>query len=228
MKRICNLLENWNDKGLLNFIDYSNKLYNMLSQENNYDTKISFPEYKYAYVMVKPDGSKYVMKIVDLIEKNLELEDIYFIRVGDWKSISEKIYDAKNEWTPHFYTTFSIYADSVNELFGNTALIILIKFKTDLYEEYLEKIYNIKKEIRMYRNKSFALVTDASKNYNENGKLPSTTLKIFNEDGSEKDPYYISSVGFHDFHALNIIHSPDPKISSIIREMKILVESRSF
>ena len=185
--------------------------------------------YKYLYAMIKPDGAKYIEDAIYLIDKNVESDQIYFFLINNWKEVATEIYDAKREWTPNYFATFTGYANTLIELFGNYALVILLKVKENNYKESLWNLAKVKKQIRGFRDGSFAFVTNAVYlDEFRTKKLPTTTLKIVFEDGSEKEPFYIDNVGFHDCQAFNIIHTPDAKESSVLRELSILKEFNVF
>ena len=186
-------------------------------------------DYKYAFAMIKPDGAKYLTDAITLIDKNVESEQIYFFLIDNWKEVTTALNDAKFELIPNYDATFAAYANALIELFGNYALVILLQVKKENYQESLQNLAKAKQQINGFRDGSFALVTNADCLEEFRTKiLPTTTLKIVSEYGSEKKPLCIDAVGFHDIHPLDIIHIPDAKESKIMYELSILKEHNVF
>lgn len=183
----------------------------------------------YSYIMIKPDGAKYIFATIYELKKRNLYDKISFFKLNNWKSLAEELYEAKNEWTKYYYTTFLAYSFTINELFGNTALVILIENSSLKYEDFLQGILEVKNKIRESRDGKFALVTNAKKIpttlFRE---LPNTIISLTYENNDKKKIYSMPNIGFHDFHALNILHSPDKNKDKVCRELNILKRYNVF
>ena len=118
---------------------------------------------KLDYFMLKPESQRYFSEILDYIQKqNIEIKQFY--KVHDWKSLSKQLYSKEFENNEEFRTGFESLSYITDSLYGNNAIILIIKPKVDMEEnEFAEKVVKIKKEIRNIYKKSdsFFLIGNA-------------------------------------------------------------------
>lgn len=101
---------------------------------------------KYDYLMLKPESQKKFPEIYDKIQRS-KLGSIKLYGVIDWTNLSKKLYENQLKTNSEFETSFESLAYMVNYLFGNEAIVVLIK---NIYcnENFEKDILKFKKEIR--------------------------------------------------------------------------------
>lgn len=136
---------------------------------------------KLDYFMLKPESQRYFSEILDYIQKqNIEIKQFY--KVHDWKNLSKQLYSREFENNEEFRTGFESLSYITDSLYGNNAIIIVIKPSTDMDEkQFAEKVLHIKKEIRNIYKKSdrFFLIGNAlNMPINAESKKINGTIKI--------------------------------------------------
>ena len=142
---------------------------------------------KLDYFMLKPESQRYFSEILEYIQKqNIEIKQFY--KVNDWKNLSKQLYSKEFENNEEFRTGFESLSYITDSLYGNNAIILLIKPKQDMDEEqFKEKVVKIKKEIRNIYKKSdrFFLISNAlNMPINADSKKINGTIKI--QDASRR------------------------------------------
>lgn len=101
---------------------------------------------EYDYLMLKPESQKKFPDIYDEIRRK-KLGSIKLYGVTDWINLSKELYKDQLKKNNEFKTSFMSLAYMINYLFGNEAIIVLIK---NIYsnENFEKDILNFKKEIR--------------------------------------------------------------------------------
>lgn len=101
---------------------------------------------EYDYLMLKPESQKKFPDIYDEIRRK-KLGSIKLYGVTDWINLSMELYKDQLKKNNEFKTSFMSLAYMINYLFGNEAIIVLIK---NIYsnENFEKDILNFKKEIR--------------------------------------------------------------------------------
>lgn len=101
---------------------------------------------KYDYLMLKPESQKKFPEIYDKIQRS-ELGSIKLYGVIDWTNLSKELYENQLKTNSEFETSFESLAYMINYLFGNEAIVVLIK---NIYgnENFEKDILKFKKEIR--------------------------------------------------------------------------------
>ena len=101
---------------------------------------------EYDYLMLKPESQKKFPDIYDEIRRK-KLGSIKLYGVTDWINLSRELYKDQLKTNNEFKTSFMSLAYMINYLFGNEAIIVLIK---NIYsnENFEKDILNFKKEIR--------------------------------------------------------------------------------
>ena len=101
---------------------------------------------KYDYLMLKPESQKKFPEIYDKIQR-IKLGSIKLYGVIDWTNLSKELYENQLKTNSEFETSFASLAYMINYLFGNEAIVVLIK---NIYgnENFEKDILKFKKEIR--------------------------------------------------------------------------------
>ena len=136
---------------------------------------------KLDYFMLKPESQRYFSEILDYIQKqNIEIKQFY--KVNDWKSLSKLLYSKEFENNEEFRTGFESLSYITDSLYGNNAIILIIKPNVDMNEkEFAEKVVKIKKDIRNIYKKSdrFFLIGNAlNMPISDKAKKINGTIKI--------------------------------------------------
>ena len=101
-----------------------------------------------------------------------------------------------------FGNPFDSYLYGLTEIFGNKGLLILLGESRISQEELVEKVYNLKMEIRKkYTNNNVAIAT----NYVTDDIKDRNYLKYILENGEQKKPRILNELGNHRINDLNII-----------------------
>ncbi len=177
------------------------------------------------YFMLKPESQRYFSEILDYIQKqNIEIKQFY--KVHDWKNLSKLLYSREFENNEEFRTGFESLSYITDSLYGNNAIILIIKPSVDMEEkEFAEKVVKIKKEIRDIYKKSdrFFLIGNAlNMPINDNDKKINGTIKIQDASGSLQEVPKGNEKGMYQFHSFNYVHCPDE--AQVQREFQILNE----
>lgn len=101
---------------------------------------------KYDFLMLKPESQKRFPEIYDEIQKS-KLGSIKLYGVNDWTNLSKELYTNQLKTNSEFETSFESLAYIINYLFGNKAIVVLIK---NIYnnENFEKDILKFKKKIR--------------------------------------------------------------------------------
>ena len=178
----------------------------------------------YDYLMFKPESQKNFSKIFNLmLEEKFELCGFY--HVNDWKSLSEKLYRSQLE-NQHFKVSFESLAYIINELFGNDAVICLIKENKEIEEQrFYEKVLAFKKRIRerFCKADQIYLVANIDKMpINRNGISNNGKLMLQSGNGTIKPITRCQEDGLFKFHSLSYIHCPDSDKEVVLNELHLL------
>ncbi len=179
----------------------------------------------YDFMMLKPESQKDFDKIFRMVEKSgFELVNLY--RVKDWRSTSEKLYEDQFNENISFKLTFQSLAYTINCLFGNKGVVLLIRNKGNISDEiFVQKMVAFKHLVRdmFCRTNEIFLVSNISQMPLERyGISNNGTLKIQDKTGRIKEISRCREEGLYKFHSLSYIHTPDADIKRVGVELKIL------
>lgn len=179
----------------------------------------------YDYMMLKPESQKDFDKILNLTEKS-SFDVVDFYRVNDWKTVSEALYNDQFNENINFKLTFQSLAYTINSLFGNKGIILLIRNGEDISNEvFAQKVVAFKHIVRdmFCKAKEIFLVSNISQMpLDRYGIANNGTLKIEDKDGKIKEISRCREEGLYKFHSLSYIHTPDADIRRVCVELKIL------
>lgn len=171
----------------------------------------------YSYFIIKPDGIRFLDDICEMIQT--KYQSVRYYAIDDYEEVIKKLYykhfETKGE---KFAKSFQAYLWGLREFFGNYAVMALVADNRRGYEELVQDIFETKLEVRdKYVNNNIGIVT----NYGEGQK---NYIKIVDEDGSEKTPRIMNTLGTHRISDINTIHCPDPDKKVTLEELKILLD----
>lgn len=179
----------------------------------------------YDYFMLKPESQRYFSEIINYIKKQ-QIEIKHFYKVEDWKNLSKKLYSEEFKKSDDFETGFESLAYITDCLYGNNAIIAVIKSKeNDDYEQFTKKVLQIKKEIRNIYKKSdsfFFIGNPINMPINATDKKINGTLKLQDQNGNIQEVPKGQEEGMYQFHSFNYIHCPNADKTEINREFEIL------
>lgn len=180
---------------------------------------------KQSYIMIKPDGQRYLTEIDDIIKDN-DFRIVSMYRVKDWETISSKIYeDCLNANDELFRLDYLAHVWLDKYLFGNSAIVMILEKDGLEGIRLLEEIMCLKKTIRKTFNATktgvFMVVMDVSK-IGLPGISPRGTLAIKSDDIIlPVDDYMMQEGNFRAFF-FQYVHCPDANIYEAKNEMQIL------
>lgn len=169
----------------------------------------------YSYLLLKPDGIRFLNDICQGIEQ--QYESVRYYAINDFRELIRKLYHKHyEEKGEKFSKLFDSFLYGINEVFGNESVLILVGNSKRSYEELVQSVFDNKIEIRnKYTNNKVGLVTD----YGNERRY----LKILSESGDETRQRIMDSIGSYRINNMNIIHCPDPTIATTLDELQILL-----
>ena len=180
---------------------------------------------KYDYFMLKPESQRYFSEIINYIkQQNIQIHQFY--KVNDWKNLSKKLYSEEFKKSDDFETGFESLAYITDCLYGNNAVIALIKpGENENYEQFTEKVLQIKKDIRNLYKKSdsfFFIGNPINMPIQAADKKVNGKIKLQDQNGNLQEVPKGHEDGMYQFHSFNYIHCPNPNVGEIEREFEIL------
>ena len=178
--------------------------------------KLTEMETKYDYIIVKPNGAKYLKICLDILRwRGFKIIGIYGIK--DFEKVNMKLHPLESEQEKIIPIT-KMFLD----YFGNYGVVIIIGKKNITYEKFAEMVNNFKWFIRgMTATPYVTCILDQSVILN---KEPNQEISIVDSEGEKISMYEMNNKGSFIVTMPNFIHTPDPSVESIIKELKILKE----
>lgn len=179
----------------------------------------------YDFMMLKPESQKDFDTILRMVEKSgFELVNLY--RVKDWKSTSEALYDDQFNKNINFRLTFQALAYTINSLFDNKGIILLIRnegeISDDVFSQRIVAFKQLVRDVFCKTNEIFLVSNVAQMPVQRYGIPNNGTLKIQDRTGKIKEISRCHEEGLYKFHSLSYIHTPDADIKRVEVELKIL------
>lgn len=179
----------------------------------------------YDFMMLKPESQKDFDTILRMVEKSgFELVNLY--RVKDWKSTSEALYDDQFNKNINFRLTFQALAYTINSLFDNKGIILLIRnegeISDDVFSQRIVAFKQLVRDVFCKTNEIFLVSNVAQMPIQRYGIPNNGTLKIQDRTGKIKEISRCHEEGLYKFHSLSYIHTPDADIKRVEVELKIL------
>lgn len=187
-----------------------NKLFNDIS---NYEV-LGFSDFKYSYLIVKPNGNRHFRTYVEELKKK-GFEIFGYYSVMDYATINVALHPTPPEQR-HIVPINNMFKDC----YGNYGVLILIGKANITYEDFVKEVYAFKSDTRkIFEVKYLSYVFDISNMLEE---YREQRLVLLEKDGSEAKKREMNQVGTFLVFSVNSLHSPDPNVKVTVEEMELL------
>lgn len=177
---------------------------------------MSFPSRRYSYYIIKPDGIRFLDKIINELTEYFKSSSIKFFKIDDYSSIQKKLhYKLYDKHPDSFPEIMDSNMRGVNCIYGNEGILILLSEFINNKQEYtnfLDKISKFKEKIR---NETMNNDTFLFTRLSNDSKL--TGERIINFQGELRR---VDIPG-----TLSRIHCSDHCRDDIYNDLKILLDS---
>ena len=154
----------------------------------------------FSYLLIKPDGIPHLKEIIEKLDKE-SLGNTAYYKVNNWSEIQKNLYEEHYK-KKGFSQIYDDFIEREIELYGNSGMLILLGNKTLNRDEFMQKVLEFKKYIRVeFENKEQVL---SEKNPQE-------------VDGQN---YTIDRGKVYRIFKFDLLHCPDPDISTTLYELK--------
>lgn len=180
-----------------------------------------------SYFLFKPDAEKKFGEMREYIEN--KFPKVRYFAVTNWSDTIKKLYykhyETKGE---KFSDMFEPFLASVNELYGNYAIIAVVKDDDIPKEELVKRVFETKQTLRNKYSKpeSLGIISNtASMPEVKQHRRILNKVEVTDFEGKRKKTKYMNGPGEYRIHFLNYIHSPDDSTEENDKEMLILAEN---
>lgn len=176
--------------------------------------------------MVKPDGLRYLLEIEQMIiASGFKICGRY--SVYNWEVVAKQIYEKSiSEHDELFEKEFYGHIWLNKYLFGNYAIVLLLKFQDFEDRRLLERIMEMKLRIRRRfnasKNGTFIVALDMNRINLSSNLIPSSNLVLQTENGIMTFDNNISQCGKFSSFYFQYVHCPDPSVIDAQNELNIL------
>lgn len=186
---------------------------------DNYKT-MSMEEYKYSFVIVKPNGARHLKPYIREIEKSgIDILGYYVIHDHEKVNLALHTTDWElshvvpiNKWFQDFY--------------GNQGILILVGKNNISYDDFSRLVFDFKWKARHLTETPYvSCVFDRSQILDFS---PSQELKVIDETSSEVKKYEMNHSGDFMITLPNSLHSPDGNSASTVAELQVLHNIGAF
>lgn len=191
-----------------------NKLFDDIS---NYE-RLDFSNYKYSYLIVKPNGNRHFRTYVEQLKaKGFEIFGFY--SVMDYATVNVALHPTPPELR-HIIPINNMFKDC----YGNYGVLILIGKTHITYESFVKEVYAFKTDTRkIFEVEYLSYVFDISEML---GEYREQRLILLEKDGSEGKKHEMNQIGTFLVFSINSLHSPDPDVQVTIQELLLLKEMK--
>ena len=186
---------------------------------NNYET-ISFEEYKYSFIIIKPNGARHLKLYIQEIQKSgIDILNYYVLH--DHEKVNLALH--QTEWELSHVIPINKW---FKDFYGNQGILILIGEKNISYSDFTQKIFNFKWMARHLTETPYvSCVFDRSQILNLS---PNQELMVVDGNGNIFKKYEMNHSGDFMITLPNSLHSPDADPESTIKELNILRNIGAF
>ena len=189
-----------------------NKLFDDIS---NYD-KLKFSNFKYSYLIVKPNGNRHFRTYVEELKKKGFVIFGYY-SVMDYATVNVALHPTLPEQR-HIVPINHMFKDC----YGNYGVLILIGKTHITYEDFVKEVYEFKADTRrIFEVEYLSYVFDISKML---GEYREQRLVLLEKDGTEGKKREMNHEGTFLVFSVNSLHSPDQNVKVTVEEMILLKE----
>lgn len=195
-------------------MDITNLGYNKLFNDIDNHDKLEFSDFKYSYLIVKPNGNRHFRTYVEeLNKKGFAIFGYY--SVMDYATVNVALHPTLIEQR-HIVPINNMFKDC----YGNYGVLILIGKTHITYEQFVKEVYEFKADTRkIFEVEYLSYVFDISKML---GEYREQKLVIIEKDGSEGKKREMNQIGTFLVFSVNSLHSPDPDVKVTVDEMFLL------
>lgn len=195
-------------------METTNKVCNKLFDDiSNYEV-LEFSDFKYSYLIVKPNGNRHFRTYVEELKKK-GFEIFGYYSVMDYATINVALHPTPPEQR-HIVPINNMFKDC----YGNYGVLILIGKANITYEDFVKEVYAFKSDTRkIFEVKYLSYVFDISNMLEE---YREQRLVLLEKDGSEAKKREMNQVGTFLVFSVNSLHSPDPNVKVTVEEMELL------
>lgn len=194
----------------MNPINNMDNLTIMFSRLKDYKT-MSFEEYKYSFIIVKPNGAKHLSAYLSELKK-WKIDILGIFAIHNHEEVNLALHLTERERS-HIIPINMMFKD----FYGDNAILILIGKKNIKYEDFVLKIYDFKWKVRRDVEKKYiSYVFDTTDILENNQKQ---WLKVLDENGNEVEKYDMNHQGSFMVALPNSLHSPDGDVESTVKEL---------
>ena len=187
----------------------------MFHRLHDYET-MSFEEYKYSFIIVKPNGARHISTYLSELKK-LEIDTLNLFAIHNHEEINLALHLTERERS-HIIPINLMFKD----FYGDNAILILISKKNIEYEDFVSKVYDFKWRARaLVEKKYISYVFDTSDIL---GIKKSQWLKVLDADGNEVKKYDMNHEGVFMVALPNSLHSPDDDVECTVKELMTLYD----
>ena len=179
---------------------------------------LKFSDFKYSYLIVKPNGNRHFRTYVEELKKK-GFEIFGYYSVMDYATVNVVLHPTQKEQR-HIIPINNMFKDC----YGNYGVIILIGKTHITYEDFVKEVYKFNTDTRkLFEVEYLSLVFDISKML---GEERAQKLVIIDKDGKEVSKREMNQEGSFLVFSINSLHSPDPSVEVTIKEMLLLNEMK--
>ena len=175
-----------------------------------------FEEYKYSFIIVKPNGAKHLETYLSELKKR-KFNILGIFAIHNHEEINLRLHITERERS-HIIPINRMFKD----FYGNNAILILIGKKNIEYNDLVSEIYDFKLMAReLVKKKYISYVFDTTDIL---GIAPRQWLKITDEKGNEIDKYEMNHKGSFMVTLPNSLHSPDSDVETTVKELMTIFD----
>lgn len=195
-------------------MDITNLGYNKLFNDIDNHDKLEFSDFKYSYLIVKPNGNRHFRTYVEELKKK-GFAIFGYYSVMDYATVNVALHPTPIEQR-HIVPINNMFKDC----YGNYGVLILIEKTHITYEQFVKEVYEFKADTRkIFEVEYLSYVFDISKML---GEYREQKLVIIEKDGSEGKKREMNQIGTFLVFSVNSLHSPDPDVKVTVDEMFLL------
>lgn len=193
----------------------TNTLNIMFQRLQDYET-MSFEEYKYSFIIVKPNGAKHLSTYLNELKKwKIDVLDLFAIHHHEKINLALHLTERERS---HIIPINLMFKD----FYGDNAILILIGKRNIEYADFVSEVYEFKWKVRaLVEKKYISYVFDTSDILGVN---KDQWLKIFDADGNEVKKYDMNHEGSFMVALPNSLHSPDDDVKCSVMELMIIYD----
>ena len=179
--------------------------------------KLGFEEYKYSYLIVKPNGNRHISTYIEEL-KEQKFEIFAYFSIFDYETINTVLHPTEKE-----QRHIRPINDMFHQYYGNFAILIIIGKKNIEYNDFVLQVFRYKSSVRQkFETNHISYVFDISTIMNDNQE---EFLKIISKEGKEMPKREMNEAGTFLVFSVNSLHSPDPNLEITISELELLINS---